>query len=341
MAHEIFQQSGSHMDYVDAFFAAYNYPNLAWIHQLGKSQFSTASATLLDLAQSDTRLGPTKFLLSMGKLCELVELEGAGDDDDSYVRDMDEDLRMYDELLDLVDVQQKLRKDLLETIADVNMSFAASVADLGAPNEEILTKATAITECVTKRLKQDGFTETITLFKRLVGNLIGDKRLGVEDTLDILGLKDSAQLGQTGFSVGLHLVSETRVSGCRLFFFFLCFFFWLDLLWLTGGDPRAHTVPARFAERNRDTLAMAKDLHLQQLEGPSGHPPVHGRPSRGPAPFDRALRRPPGALHGQPREHGGRARARQACPPAERGVGNRDGGRDDGPIRPKRILRRI
>jgi nuclear pore complex protein Nup133 len=206
MAHEIFRQSGSHVDYVEAFFAAYDYPDLAWIYQLGKGRFGAAGNMLLDLAQSDTRLGPVKFLLSMGKLCELTEVDAAGgngDGDESLVRE-------YDELLDLVDVQQKLRKDLLETIEGVNISFSASIADVGSQNEDLLTKASAITERVTTRLKQDGFVETITLFKRLVGNLVGDKRLGIEDTLDILGLKDNAQ--QAGFSVGLHLVYESRVS---------------------------------------------------------------------------------------------------------------------------------
>lgn len=206
MAQEIFRQSGSHVEYVEAFFATFDYPNLAWIHQLGKSQFSAAGNTLLDLAQSDTRLGPVKFLLSMGKLCELVEIDsgaGTGDGDESLVRE-------YDELLDLVDVQQKLRKDLLETIEGADISFAASIADVGSQNEDILTKASAITERITTRLKQDDFVETILLFKRLVGNLVGDKRLGIEDTLDMLGLKDNVQ--QPGFSVGLHLVYESRVS---------------------------------------------------------------------------------------------------------------------------------
>lgn len=210
MAHEIFKQTGAHQEYVEAFFNAFEYPKLAWLHQIGKSQFSSASATLLSLGESDPRLGPVKFLLSMGKLCELVELD---DNDDTDLREVDEGIRVYDELLELVDVQQKLRKDLMETISDADMSLALSVADVGAQNEDILAKAAAITERVTTRLKSDGFSESITLFKRLAGNLIGDKRLGVEDTLDMLGLKDNTQ--QTGLLVGLHLVYETRV--CQKF----------------------------------------------------------------------------------------------------------------------------
>lgn len=205
-AHEVFKQTGAHQEYVENFFSNFDYPNLAWLHQMGKSQFSAASTTLIAQGESDNRLGPVKFLLSMGKLCELVELNGSDEND---VREMDEDVRAYDELLELVDVQQKLRKDLMETIANADVSLALSVADVGSQNEDILAKAAAITEQVTTRLRAGGFVETTTLFKRLVGNIIGDKRLGVEDTLDILGLKDNIQ--QTGFSVGLHLVYETRV----------------------------------------------------------------------------------------------------------------------------------
>ncbi|KIM24888.1 hypothetical protein M408DRAFT_331557 [Serendipita vermifera MAFF 305830] len=205
MAHEVFKQTGAHVEYVEAFFSTFDYPNLAWLHQIGKSQFSTASSTLLSLGQSDNRLGPVKFLLSMGKLSELAELDDNEEDD---MHQIEEDVRAYDELLDLIDVQQKLRKDLLETITDADISLALSVADVGSKNEDLLAKAAAITERVTTRLAAGGFVEHITLFKRLVANIIGDKRLGVEDTLDMLGFKDDAL--QNGFSVGLHLVYETQ-----------------------------------------------------------------------------------------------------------------------------------
>lgn len=207
MAHEIFKQSGQQLEYVDAFFATYEYPSLAWLHQIGKKQFTAASTTLLNLAQADTRLGPAKFLLSMGKLCELVELENSED-----VREMEAEVQVYDELMDLVDVQQKLLKDLMETLFQADASFA--ITEPSSQNAEILAKASAITEQVTTRLASTGRSESVRLFKRLVANLIGDKRLGVEDTLDILALKDNMfHVGD--YAVGLQLIYEAKVCDKR------------------------------------------------------------------------------------------------------------------------------
>jgi nuclear pore complex protein Nup133 len=202
MAHEIFKQSDQQLDYVDAFFTTYEYPSLSWLHQIGKKQFTAASTTLLNLAQSETRLGPAKFMLSMGKLCELVELENSED-----VREMEAEIQVYDELLDLVDVQQKLRKDLMETVSQVDISF--SITDEESQNAYILARASAITEHTTTRLTTTGRSESAILFKRLVANLIGDQRLGVEDTLDLLALKDDASdIGD--YAVGLHLIYEAK-----------------------------------------------------------------------------------------------------------------------------------
>jgi hypothetical protein len=51
--------------------------------------------------------------------------------------------------------------------------------------------------------------ESALLFKRLVANLIGDQRLGVEDTLDLLALKDNASdVGD--YAIGLHLIYEAK-----------------------------------------------------------------------------------------------------------------------------------
>jgi hypothetical protein len=206
MAQEIFKQDASHADYVEAFFSTFDYPNLAWLHYIGKQQFTPASSALLSLAQSETRLGPAKFMLSMGKLCELIEAENAED-----VGELDEEVRAYDELLDLVDVQRKQLKDLLDTIMETDLTAALSIADVGSKHQDILAKCSAITERSATRLIHERNQEGVTLFKRIVGNLIGDKRLGVEDTVDLLTLKDPNP-DVSNFAIGIQLIYEAKVS---------------------------------------------------------------------------------------------------------------------------------
>lgn len=204
MAYEIFKQSDIHGNYVEAFFSHFDNPTLGWLHQIGKRQFTAASATLQSLSQAETRLGAAKFLLSMGKLCELVELKETKD-----IREMDEEIQGYDEMLDLLDVQQKLRDDLLQSIAQEGSSL-----ELDSENAEILARASIITQQFTARLQDSGRSESSLLFKRLVANLIGDIRLGVEDTVDILSLKDNL-LDARDYAVAVHLIYDAKV---RAFF---------------------------------------------------------------------------------------------------------------------------
>ncbi|CCA67372.1 hypothetical protein PIIN_01203 [Serendipita indica DSM 11827] len=203
-AGEIFKETGKNADYVEAFFATYEYPGLSWLHLLGKQEFTAASTTLLTISQSEPRLGPSKFLLSLGKLCELVEFQDA-----ETSQDIEEPIRMYDELLDLVDVQQKLRNDLLRTISDFDPTVDIPISEVGSKNVEVLSKAVAITERVTTRLSKWGRRESIELFKRLVGNLVGERRISLDDTLDLIGLGD-VRPESIGHAVGLHLIYESR-----------------------------------------------------------------------------------------------------------------------------------
>jgi hypothetical protein len=145
-------------------------------------------------------------MLSMGKLCELIEVENAED-----VSELDEEVRAYDELLDLVDVQRKQLKDLLDTIMETDLTAALSIADVGSKHQDILAKCSAITERSATRLIHERNQEGLTLFKRIVGNLIGDKRLGVEDTVDLLTLKDPNP-DVSNFAIGIQLIYEAKVS---------------------------------------------------------------------------------------------------------------------------------
>lgn len=219
MAREIFKQSGPQLDYVEAFFTTFDYPRLSWLHLISKKQFTAASSTFLNLARSEPALDPAKFMLSMGKLCELVEIDRAGGGVGGSVSlsregntsaDVDEDIKVYDESLDLVDVQLKLRKDLLELISDVDITSSLQIADVGAKNEEILAKAHAIAERAATKLIAAGRMGLVSLFKRLVGNLVAGRRLGVEETMDVLTLKDNS-FDLVDFTVALHLIYESQV----------------------------------------------------------------------------------------------------------------------------------
>jgi nuclear pore complex protein Nup133 len=218
MAREIFKQNGIQLDYVEAFFTTFDYPRLNWLHLISKNQFTAASPILLNLGRAEPELDQAKFMLSMGKLCELVEhertvgraqaqAEAAGLSADI---DADEEIQTYDENLELVDVQLKLRNDLLAIIRDVDVAGTIQVADVGSKNEEVLAKARAITERATTQLVAGGRTGLANLFKRLVGNLIAGRRLGVEETMDALTLQDNTS-SVGNFTVAMHLIYQSKV----------------------------------------------------------------------------------------------------------------------------------
>ncbi|KAG8825218.1 hypothetical protein FRC19_011894 [Serendipita sp. 401] len=204
MASEIFKEPTQKQAIVDKFFSTYDYPQLAWLHMIGKGQFTAASSALLSLAETEARLGDAKFLLSVGKLCEMVDLGDTEDD-----QNVDEPIAVYDELLDLVDVQQKLRQDLLEAIEGFDITRDVPVADVGSANLEVVAKASLIVERIASKLKATERKTSSMLLQKLVGNLIGDKRLTIEDTLDIIGLKDNNTLA-ANYGVALHLIYEAK-----------------------------------------------------------------------------------------------------------------------------------
>ncbi|KAG8813545.1 hypothetical protein FRC17_001500 [Serendipita sp. 399] len=204
MASEIFKEPAQKQDIVDEFFSTSDYPQLSWLHMLGKKQFAAASSALLTLAETEARLADAKFLLSVGKLCEMVDLGDTEED-----QDIDEPIAVYDELLDLVDVQQKLRLDLLEVIDDFDVTRDVPVADVGSANVETVAKASLIVERIASNLKAGERKASATLLQKLVGNLIGDKRLTIEDTLDVIGLKDNNSQA-ANYGVALHLIYEAK-----------------------------------------------------------------------------------------------------------------------------------
>lgn len=214
MAREIFRQDGAQIHYVEAFFATFDYPRLNWLHLISKKQFTAASSTLLGLGRTEPQLDQTKFMLSMGKLCELVEHNRAASrtlpHSESAGADADEEIQNYDENLELVDVQLKLRDDLLAMISDVDIAGTIQLEDVGGKNEEILVKARAITERATTQLAAGGRTGLEALFKRLVGNLIAGRRLGVEETMDVQTLQDNT-FSVSNFTVAMHLIYQSKV----------------------------------------------------------------------------------------------------------------------------------
>ncbi|KII88453.1 hypothetical protein PLICRDRAFT_110437 [Plicaturopsis crispa FD-325 SS-3] len=185
----MFAQEDAYGEYMDKFFDQHPHPSISWIHDLGKGRHGAASETLLIQAQGAKDLASKHLMLSIGKLANLAQLHETEASVDQSVLDA------FHDDLDFVSVHHVLLEELKAPLSSVRgkQSLDSQV--------DIIAKAKA------KRLLQH--KELLNVFKNLVRDLLQGKVLSIEDTADVLSLKDNTD-NVDDYVTALHLIAREQ-----------------------------------------------------------------------------------------------------------------------------------
>ncbi|KAJ4487908.1 hypothetical protein J3R30DRAFT_3654300 [Lentinula aciculospora] len=186
----MFAQSEGYSTYLDRFFEQNPTPSISWLHDLGKKRYYEAADALLNEAQQTVNLEVKHLELSIGKLANLAHLrktEGIRDD-------------AFHDALDVVSVHEALLDAFNAVVANMRgrRSLDTQVDTI------IKEKASLLPE---KR-------ELTYIFKKLVKDLLQGKSLSIEDTVDVLTLKDNFE-SVGDYATALHLLARCNLPEAR------------------------------------------------------------------------------------------------------------------------------
>ncbi|KAJ6596941.1 hypothetical protein DFH09DRAFT_1403501 [Mycena vulgaris] len=185
----MFSQEDVQGAYMDKFFVAHPDASISWIHHLGQRRYGEAAEALLSESEGATQLSTKHLMLSIGKLAHLAELQETGDAADDYVLDS------FHNDLDFVSVHQAI----LDEFKPVLESLRA--------RQSLDAQIDAIVKSEALRLSDH---KALTLiFKDLVRQLLQGNALSMEDTVDVLTLKDNVTSVED-YTTALHLLARVQ-----------------------------------------------------------------------------------------------------------------------------------
>ncbi|KAF9075250.1 hypothetical protein BDP27DRAFT_40146 [Rhodocollybia butyracea] len=190
----LFAQTEAYSVYMDNFFANNPTSSISWIHDLGKKRHQEAAKALLAESQQAVSLEVKHLELSIGKLANLVHLrQGQGSLDDG-LHDA------FHDALDLIGVHEALIQE-----------FNAVIANIRGRRSLDTQLDTVIKEKASLLLEK---RELTLIFKTLVKDLLQGKALSIEDTVDVLTMKDNFDtVGD--YATALHLLARCELPEAR------------------------------------------------------------------------------------------------------------------------------
>ncbi|KIK57777.1 hypothetical protein GYMLUDRAFT_45965 [Collybiopsis luxurians FD-317 M1] len=190
----LFAQGESYSAYMDSFFEKNPATSISWIHDLGKKRYEAAAKALLVESQHAASLEVKHLQLSIGKLANLAHMRKSDGTAENSLHDA------FHDALDLVGVHEALIDEFNGVIANIRgrRSLDSQVDTI------VKEKASGLAEK----------PEHTLIFKNLVKDLLQGKVLSIEDTVDVLTLKDN--LDTVGdYATALHLLSRCNLPETR------------------------------------------------------------------------------------------------------------------------------
>ncbi|KAF7338280.1 Methyltransferase type 11 [Mycena venus] len=185
----MFSQDDVQSTYMDKFFATNPDSSISWIHDLGQRRYEAAADALLSDSETASQLKTKHLMLSIGKLAHLAHVQETGEVADDYVLDN------FHNDLDFVSVHQALLdefKPVLDSLRS-RQSLEAQVDAIVKSEASRLTDQKALT----------------LIFKDLVRQLLQGNALSMEDTVDVLTLKDNTTSVED-YTTALHLLARVQ-----------------------------------------------------------------------------------------------------------------------------------
>ncbi|CAK5277413.1 unnamed protein product [Mycena citricolor] len=185
----MFAQENGQQAYMDRFFAAHPDPSISWIHDLGQRGYAASAEALLSESEQTTHLQSKQLMLSIGKLAHLAHVQETADPV------QDSTLDRFHNDLDFVSVHHALLEEF-QPIID-------SLRSRRTMEEQI----DAIVKKDASRLaEQPAMTQ---IFRDLVRQLLQGSVLSMEDTIDVLTLKDNVTTVED-YTTALHILSQVQ-----------------------------------------------------------------------------------------------------------------------------------
>ncbi|KAF8654069.1 hypothetical protein AX16_003602 [Volvariella volvacea WC 439] len=191
------QDGSSYSHYMDKYFVENPNNAISWIHNLDKGRHKTAAAELLAEAKQTPSIEAKHLMLSIGKLCHLAQLQEGGDmqTDQAILDGKLQNNGSFHDDLDFVSVQ--------ETLWEEFQGVLKSLRGKQSLDSQVDAIARSLASSLVDR------KALLQIFKDLVRAVIQKKALSIEDTVDVLTLKDNANSVED-YATALHLLTRAQ-----------------------------------------------------------------------------------------------------------------------------------
>ncbi|KAH9465346.1 hypothetical protein Pst134EA_013234 [Puccinia striiformis f. sp. tritici] len=193
--HELLSQDSVYAPLITSFLDNMDYGKFSWIHDLAIDRFDHASLVLLKEAESEKNLDDQKIMLSLGKLCQVAQIDEAGQIDQEKIL---QDIEVVDDRLDILQAQLKL-SDLCKSILDSQPQYSLLSLD---QQIEVLRQHLA-----PNLVDRPAFGQ---LFDRYVRQIIAGDALKIEDLIEFYGLKANLEEQVEDFVIALDVFSRAK-----------------------------------------------------------------------------------------------------------------------------------
>ncbi|WAQ86497.1 hypothetical protein PtA15_7A223 [Puccinia triticina] len=193
--HELLSQDPVYAPLITSFLDRMDYGKFSWIHDLAIDRFDHASQVLLNEAESEKNLADQKIMLSLGKLCQVAQIDDGEHLDSEKIF---QDIEIVDDRLDILQAQLKL-SDLCKSILESQPQYSLLSLD---QQIDILRKHLA-----PNLADRPAFGQ---LFDRYVRQIIAGDALKIEDLIEFYGLKANLDEQVEDFVIALDVFSRAK-----------------------------------------------------------------------------------------------------------------------------------
>ncbi|KAG1753426.1 hypothetical protein EDB19DRAFT_1892754 [Suillus lakei] len=165
---------------------------VAWLRDIGQGRWSVAGTRLFREAKGAGDVGVKHFMLSVGKLAHLAQMQEGGDMDEAV-------LDAFHDSLDFISVQEKMLDEFREAASTLR----------GKQKQSLDAQVDAVIRAKGTRLRANRRHGLLGILKIFVRQVLQGKALSVEDTVDVLTLQDNAE-GVENYATALHLLAHAE-----------------------------------------------------------------------------------------------------------------------------------
>ncbi|KAG2031047.1 hypothetical protein BDR03DRAFT_1032191 [Suillus americanus] len=165
---------------------------VAWLRDLGQGRWSVAGTRLLREAKGAGDVGVKHFMLSVGKLAHLAQMQEGGGADEAV-------LDAFHDSLDFISVQEKMLQEFRETASGLR----------GKQKQSLDAQVDAVIKAKGARLRAERRHGLLGIMKIFVRQVLQGKALSLEDAVDVLTLQDNVE-GVENYATALHLLAHAE-----------------------------------------------------------------------------------------------------------------------------------